>query len=156
LQVMIARPFNHIGPRQGPAYAVSSFARQIALIERGMAPPLIQVGNLEARRDVTDVRDVVEAYTHIMNRGSTGRAYNVCSGRAWRVGDLLDELLHLTSARIDISIDPQRLRPVDGPIVQGDAARIQSELGWTPRIRVEQSLRDTLDYWRDRVVQPTD
>lgn len=151
LDVMVARPFNHIGPRQEPGFAISSFARQIACIESGLAPPVLQVGNLETRRDITDVRDVADAYVRIMDGGSTGLAYNVCSGRAWRIRDLLDELLSLATVPIAVEIDQARLRPIDVQVVQGDPTRIQTELGWTPRIPVEQTLKDTLDYWRDRI-----
>jgi len=148
LDIVVARPFNHIGPRQAPAFAVSSFARQIARIEAGLAPPEIRVGNLEPRRDLTDVRDVAEAYDLLMSRGESGRAYNVCSGRAWMMRDVLEELLHLSSKQIEVSVDPSRFRPNDLPILQGDATRIRTELRWTPRLRVEQTLRDTLDWWR--------
>jgi GDP-4-dehydro-6-deoxy-D-mannose reductase len=148
LDVVVARPFNHIGPGQQPGFAVSSFARQIARIERGLEPPTIRVGNLEARRDITDVRDVVHAYGRIMGSGLPGRAYNVCSGRSWRIRDLLHELLSLSSASIDVEIEPERFRPNDVPIVQGDGSRIRSEIGWTPAIRVEQTLSDTLEWWR--------
>ena len=151
LDVVVARPFNHIGPGQQPGFAVSSFARQIARIERGLEPPTIRVGNLEARRDITDVRDVVRAYSRIMESGASGRAYNVCSGRSWRFRDLLHELLTLSSASIDVEIDAARFRRNDVPIVQGDGSRIRSELDWTPTIRVEQTLRDTLDWWREEV-----
>jgi GDP-4-dehydro-6-deoxy-D-mannose reductase len=150
LDVIVARPFNHIGPGQQPGFAVSSFARQIARIERGLEPPTIRVGNLEARRDITDVRDVVRAYGRIMESGTTGRAYNVCSGRSWRIRDLLHELLSLSTAHIDVEIDAARFRRNDVPIVQGDGSRIRSELGWTTTIRVEQTLRDTLDWWRQQ------
>jgi GDP-4-dehydro-6-deoxy-D-mannose reductase len=148
LEVVVARPFNHIGPRQEPGYAVSSFARQIARIEVGLDPPELQVGNLEARRDITDVRDVVRAYARVMESAPTGRAYNICSGRAWRMHDLLDELLHLSPATIRVEVDPSRFRPNDVSIVQGDCTRIRSELGWIPTIRVEHTLRDTLAWWR--------
>jgi GDP-4-dehydro-6-deoxy-D-mannose reductase len=151
LDVVVARPFNHIGPRQEPAYAIASFARQIARIERGLDPPTIRVGNLEARRDVTDVRDVADAYVRILEAGTRGRAYNVCSGVAWRVRDLLDRLLALSTTAIGVEIDAARLRPVDVPVVLGDAARLRTELGWTPRIAIEDTLRDTLNYWRARV-----
>lgn len=151
VDVMIARPFNHIGPRQAGAYAVASFARQIASIERGLAAPVLSVGNLETRRDITDVRDVVDAYARIMDGGQPGHAYNVCSGRAWRIRDLLDELLQIAAVPIRVEIDPARLRPMDVPIVQGDATRMRAALGWTPTISVEQTLRDTLDYWRTRI-----
>lgn len=151
LAVLVARPFNHIGPGQGPGFAVSSFARQIALIEQGLAPPVLNVGNLEARRDITDVRDVVDAYARIMDDGVTGRAYNVCSGRAWRISDLLEELLHLAAVPVSVETDPARLRPMDVAVVQGDPGRLRGECGWTPRIRVKQTLRDILDDWRLRV-----
>ena len=151
LDVVIARPFNHIGPGQQPGFAVSSFARQIARIERGLDPPTIRVGNLEARRDITDVRDVVGAYRLIMEGGMAGRAYNVCSGRSWRIRDLLHELLSLSPASIDVEIDAARFRPNDVPIVQGDGNRIRAELNWIPSIRVEQTLRDTLAWWRDEI-----
>jgi GDP-4-dehydro-6-deoxy-D-mannose reductase len=149
--VVVARPFNHIGPRQQPGFAVSSFARQIARIELGIDPPELRVGNLEARRDITDVRDVVRAYVRVMEAGRTGQSYNVCSGRSWRVRDLLHELLHLSSRTIAVEIDPARFRPNDVPIVQGDGSRIRAELQWTPTIRVEQTLHDTLEWWRSEV-----
>lgn len=150
LDVVIARPFNHIGPRQSPAFAVSSFARQIARIEAGLAAPEINVGNLATRRDMTDVRDVTDAYEVLMATGRSGQTYNVCSGSAWRMRDLLDELVQLAKVKVRISIDEQRLRPHDVPVVQGNAARIRTELGWVPRIPIEQTLKDTLDWWRGR------
>ncbi|HEX5215089.1 MAG TPA: GDP-mannose 4,6-dehydratase [Vicinamibacterales bacterium] len=148
LDVVIARPFNHIGPGQSAAFAVSSFARQIARSEAQLAPPVLRVGNLDARRDITDVRDVVDAYDRVMTRGTAGRAYNISSGRAWRIGDLLEELCHLSTIAIRVEIDPEKMRPNDVPVVQGDATRIRAELGWVPQIRVEQTLHDTLDWWR--------
>ena len=112
---------------------------------------MIQVGNLEARRDLTDVRDVVAAYERLMEAAPVGRPYNICSGRAWRVADLLDELRQLSSVSVRIEVDAQRLRPVDVPVIQGDATRIRTELGWMPRIKVEDTLRDTLEWWRGQV-----
>lgn len=151
LDVVVARPFNHAGPRQSPEYVVSSFARQIARIEAGLAPPVIEAGNLEARRDLTDVRDVVAAYERLMEAAPGGRPFNICSGRAWRVADLLDELRHLSSVQVRVEIDVSRLRPSDTPVIQGDATRIRTELGWMPRLSVEDTLRDTLDWWREQV-----
>ena len=151
LDVVLARPFNHAGPRQSPAFAVSSFARQIAWIEAGLTPPVIRTGNLESRRDLTDVRDVVDAYDQLMERAPRGRPYNICSGRAWRIGDLLEELQHQARVAIDVEPDEALMRPVDVTVVQGDATRIRSEIGWTPRLHVEQTLSDTLEWWRREV-----
>jgi len=151
LEIVIARPFNHAGPRQSPAFVVSSFARQIARIEAGLAPPELRVGNLEARRDMTDVRDVVEAYDLLMRSAPVGRPFNICSGRAWQVSDLLDELLHAARVPIRVEEDEELLRPIDVPVVQGDASRIRAELGWAPRIPVEQTLSDTLEWWRAEI-----
>lgn len=151
LDVVIARPFNHAGPRQSSAFVVSSFARQIARIEAGLAPPEILVGNLDSRRDMTDVRDVVEAYDLLMASAPPGRPFNICSGRAWKIRDLLDELLHVARVPISVSVDEARLRPVDVPVMQGDAARIRTELGWAPRIPVERMLSDTLEWWRAEI-----
>jgi len=151
LDIVIARPFNHAGPRQAPAFAVSSFARQIARIEAGLEPADILVGNLDARRDMTDVRDVVEAYNLMMAAAPAGRPFNICSGRAWKVGDLLEELLHSARVAIKVKVDQSRLRPSDVPVIQGDASRIRSELGWKPQIPVEQMLSDTLEWWRGQL-----
>lgn len=148
--VCIARAFNHCGPRQAPVFAASGFARQIADIEAGLAPPAIEVGNLDAKRDLTDVRDTVRAYRLILDRGVPGRPYNVCTGRAIEIGALLDMLL--TRARVPIRIvrDPSRYRPNDLPLVLGDSSRINTELGWRPEIPLDQTLDDLLCYWRDR------
>lgn len=151
LDVVVARPFNHIGPGQSPAFAVPSFARQIARIEAGLEPATIRVGNLDARRDISDVRDVVAAYHQLMASGTSGRAYNICSGRAWRIGDLLEELINLATVPVTVEVDEARFRPNDVPVVQGDASRIQSELGWMTKIPVEQTLKDTLEWWRSEV-----
>ena len=151
LDVVVARPFNQIGPRQSAAFALSSFARQIARIEAGLEPAELSVGNLEARRDIIDVRDVVTAYERLMARGVAGRAYNICSGRAWRIHDLLDRLLGASTTRVRVNIDPGRLRPTDVPLVHGSAERIRQEVGWGPTIPIEQSLGDMLDWWRDAV-----
>jgi GDP-4-dehydro-6-deoxy-D-mannose reductase len=151
LDIVVARPFNHAGPRQSPAFAVPSFARQIAWIEAGLIPPAIRTGNLETRRDLTDVRDVVDAYDRLMDDAPRARPYNICSGRAWRIGDLLEELLHLSPAAIAVEPDPALMRPADVPVVQGDASRIRAELGWAPQLPIEQMLADTLDWWRREV-----
>jgi GDP-4-dehydro-6-deoxy-D-mannose reductase len=146
--VFVARPFNHAGPRQAPSYSTSSFARQIADIEAGRSAPVLRVGNLDSRRDITDVRDTVRAYVAIVERGQPGRPYNVCSGRAYRVRDLLDALVGLSRVPIAIEVDPARLRPSDNPVIAGDRSRITAETGWMPGVPVEQTLGDLLNYWR--------
>jgi GDP-4-dehydro-6-deoxy-D-mannose reductase len=147
--VHIARPFNHFGPRQSPTFAGSGFARTIAMIEAGRIRPEIQVGNLEPLRDLTDVRDTVRAYQLILERGTPGRPYNVCSGSPIRIGHLLDMMLRRARVSIRVVVDPERYRPNDSPVVQGNPARIQEELGWTPKIPVEQTVDDLLAFWRE-------
>jgi GDP-4-dehydro-6-deoxy-D-mannose reductase len=144
----IARPFNHSGPRQDPWFVASGFARRIADIEAGRWPPEIQVGNLEAERDLTDVRDTVRAYALILDRGAAGRPYNVCTGHAVPIRHLLDLLLARARVPIRIVVDPARYRPNDQRLVVGDPSRIREELGWTPVIPLEQTLDDLLEHWR--------
>ena len=152
--VFLARAFNHAGPRQSPAYVTSSFARQIAEIEAGAGEPVLQVGNLDARRDVTDVRDTVRAYRMLVASGRPSRPYNVCSGRGYQIGDLLDALLGLARTKIRVQIDPARLRPADSAAVIGDPSRIASDVGWRPEIPIDRTLKDLLDDWRLRVAAP--
>jgi GDP-4-dehydro-6-deoxy-D-mannose reductase len=150
LHVTIARAFNHMGPRQDPFFAASGFARRIADIEAGRWEPEIAVGNLDARRDLTDVRDTVRAYRLILERGTPGRPYNVCSGRAITIRELLDRLLSRARVPIRIRVDAARLRPNDVPLLLGDPTRIQTELGWQPEISLDRTLDDLLDDWRNR------
>jgi GDP-4-dehydro-6-deoxy-D-mannose reductase len=152
--VYLPRPFNHAGPRQSPTYVTSSFAQQIAEIEAGAREPLLRVGNLDARRDITDVRDTVRAYRMLVEAGRPRRPYNVCSGQAHRVGDLLTTLLGMSRTAIEVAVDETRLRPSDNPIVLGDPSRIREEVGWEPRLGIERTLADLLDYWRRRVAAP--
>ena len=151
VHVVIARAFNHFGPRQDPAFSTSGFARQIAAIEAGLQPPEIAVGNLDARRDLTDVRDTVRAYRAIAERGLAGRAYNVCSGHAVAIGEVLDILVARARVPIRVHVDPARLRPHDVPLLLGDPSRLRTELGWTPTVPLEQTLDDILQYWRREV-----
>jgi len=148
---IVARPFNHAGPRQSDAYVTSSFARQIAEAEAGLREPVLHVGNLESRRDITDVRDTVQAYVLLVERGQPERPYNVCSGRAYVVKDLLDMLIGMSPAALRLQSDPDRVRPSDNPIVLGNNSRIRQEAGWAPAIPIEQTLADLLDYWRLKV-----
>jgi GDP-4-dehydro-6-deoxy-D-mannose reductase len=147
LNAVVARPFNHTGARQTPSFAVSAFAQQIARIEAGRGEPVLRVGNLDAERDITDVRDVVDAYKLLAADGETGVPYNVCSGRAWRIGDLLDKLLQRARVKVRVEIDPARLRPNELPRLVGDNSRLCA-LGWTPSIPIESTLDDVLQYWR--------
>jgi GDP-4-dehydro-6-deoxy-D-mannose reductase len=148
LGVTIARAFNHLGPRQDPQFVASGFARRIADIERGLWEPEISVGNLDARRDLTDVRDTVRAYTLILERGTPGRPYNVCSGHAITIRQLLDLLLARARVPVTVKVDPARYRPNDTPLLVGDPSRLRHELGWTAQIPLEQTLDDLLEYWR--------
>lgn len=152
--VVVTRSFNHAGPRQSDAYATSSFARQIAEIERGTRSPVIRVGNLDARRDISDVRDTVRAYRALMTCGRGGLACNVCRGEAYRIGDLLDALLAMSAVRIAVERDPERMRPSDNPIVLGDRSRLSELTGYAPTIPIERTLADLLEFWRRQAGPP--
>jgi GDP-4-dehydro-6-deoxy-D-mannose reductase len=153
MRVVLTRTFHHTGPGRGEAFAESSFARQVAEIEAGLRPPVLKVGNLDAVRDFSDVRDVVRAYWMLLERGEGGTAYNVCSGQGRRIRDLLDLLLAASTARVDVQVDPARLRPSDVPVQVGDASRLRAATGWEPRIPLERTLFDLLDDWRARVAR---
>lgn len=148
LDVLIARPFPHIGPGQSDTFALPSFARQIAEIEAGIRPPVVMVGNLEARRDFLDVRDVARAYRLLGEKGSRGEAYNICTGQARSVGQALETMLGFSESTIKIEQDPKRLRPSDTPLLLGDNSKLAAETGWAPEHEVEASLGDLLDHWR--------
>ena len=149
--VLITRSFNPLGPGQDPSYVASGFAEQIARIETCGTKPVIRTGNLDARRDLTDVRDTVRAYRLIMESGQSGRIYNVCSGRTYVIRDVLERLLLQTQAEIRIESDPERWRPQDNPLLLGDPKRLKDELGWTPSISLDHTLNDLLNYWRKRI-----
>ena len=155
LPVVIARSFNHIGPRQSPSFSSASFARQIALAEAGRAPRELRAGNLDPRRDLTDVRDIAAAYRRLIEGGVPGRVYNVCSGRAVRVGEVLEGLVSLARVPVAVRVDEALLRPHDAPLVLGDPRRIREEVGWEPRLALGDTLRDLLDYWRGEVARPS-
>ena len=146
--VTIARPFNHIGPRQDPTFAASGFAKQIAEIEAGRRAPEVVVGNLDARCDTLDVRDTVRAYRTIIDRGDPGRSYNVSSGTAIAVGDVLDMLITRARVPVRIRVHQDRFQPNDLPLLLGDSTRLRNELGWQPMIPLAQTLDDLLEYWR--------
>ncbi len=153
LPIMRARPFNHIGPGQNARFVAPAFALQIAKIEAGEGEAVIYVGNLTAKRDFTDVRDIVRAYHLIAARGKAGEAYNIASGLAHSIESLLGTLLALTDIDIEVRIDPARLRPVDVPEIRGDAGKLREDTGWRPRLSFETTLRDVLADCRRRVQQ---
>lgn len=146
------RAFNHTGPRRGDVFVTSNFARQVALIEKGLQEPVVKVGNLEAQRDYTDVRDMVRAYWLCLDGGcEPGEVYNICSGNCLRIQHVLDHLLSLSTVKVKTEVDPSRLRPSDVPILMGNCDRFTQATGWKAEIPIEQTLADLLDYWRSRV-----
>lgn len=147
LPIIRVRPFNHIGPRQSPAFVVSAFAKQIAEIEKNEVDPVIYVGNLDAKRDFTDVRDIVKAYRIAMENGKTGEVYNVGRGESFSIKSILDKLISLSSVEMRVEEDPSRLRPSDVPDLVSNSTKIK-ELGWDVTIDLEDTLQNTLDYWR--------
>jgi GDP-4-dehydro-6-deoxy-D-mannose reductase len=152
LPVIRSRAFNHEGPRRGEAFVTSSFARQIVEIEARLREPVIRVGNLKARRDFSDVRDIVRGYWRLLEEGRPGEVYNLCSGRAWSIQAILDFLLREAGVgQIAIRQDPALMRPVDVPVLVGDARKILRAVGWRAEIPFEQTLRDMLAYWRAQV-----
>lgn len=151
LKVIRTRGFNHTGPRRGDVFVTSNFAKQVASIEAGLREPVIRVGNLDAIRDFTDVRDTVRAYWLAVTKGRPGEVYNICSGQGITIRELLDRLIALAGIDVTIETDPDRLRPSDVEILLGDHSKFTADTGWEPEIPFDQTLRDTLDYWRDRV-----
>ena len=150
IPVLLARSFNHVGPRQTPAYVAPSIARQIAAIERGELPPVLKMGNMDPERDVMDVRDTVRAYRAMMDGAEAGVPYNVCGGRAIRIGDLVDLFRSRAKTAVAIELDPARLRPSDVPRLWGSHARLSQATDWKPSIPLEQTVEDLLDWWRSQ------
>lgn len=151
LPIMRARAFNHIGPGQNPRFVAPAFATQIAKIEVNQQEPFIYVGNIEAQRDFTDVRDIVRAYQLITEKGQPGQAYNVASGKAYSIQYLLDTLLSYSDIEIEVRVDEDRLRPVDVPVILGDYSQLNHDTGWKPTIPFEGTLKDVLDDCRQRI-----
>lgn len=154
MEIIRVRPFNHIGPSQKGGFVAADFASQIAEIEAGQREPVMAVGNLTAERDFTDVRDVVRAYWLLLDRGTPGEAYNVCSGTSRSIQSLLDTLLSFTSVPIEVRQDPARMRPSDVPRRVGDAGKLRAATGWQPTIPFEQTLLDILNDWRQSLGVP--
>ncbi|MCJ7680881.1 MAG: GDP-mannose 4,6-dehydratase [Candidatus Aminicenantes bacterium] len=151
LETVRTRGFNHTGPRRGEVFICSNFARQIAVIEKGKAAPVIKVGNLEAKRDFTDVRDIVRAYWLSLEKGEAGDVYNIGTGTSYRMQEVLDLLLEMSRVTVSVEVDPKRLRPSDVPILLSDSSKFRKLTGWKPEIPFKQTLQDLLDYWRERV-----
>jgi GDP-4-dehydro-6-deoxy-D-mannose reductase len=148
LDIVRVRPFTHIGPRQNERFVTAAFARQIARIERGLQTPVMQVGNLSACRDFSDVRDIVRAYALLAQYGEAGEVYNVGSGQAVMIRDMLDMLLAESSAMIEIQTNPSLMRPIDIPLVSCNAEKIRARTGWAPSFTIQQTLSDILASWR--------
>ncbi len=153
LDIMMVRAFNHIGPNQAPMFVVADFCKQVADIEAGRQEPVIRVGNLSAKRDFTDVRDVVRAYALLVQKGNPGETYNVGSGHAVSIDDILHRILALSDKPIRIEVDERKLRPVDVPIIEADTSKLHEATGWQKIIPLEQTLRETLNYWRTKVLE---
>ncbi len=149
LDVFVARPFNHIGPRQSPGFVVSDLAKRIVEAQRTGAR-VLEMGNPTPRRDLTDVRDVVRAYRLLVERGVAGETYNVCSGHDVVIGELARRLIELSGASLELSTDAVSARPVDVPVLRGDPSKLRAATGWVPEIRLDETLNDVLAYWREQ------
>jgi GDP-4-dehydro-6-deoxy-D-mannose reductase len=152
LFIVISRSFNHTGPEQTDTFVIPSFAKQIALIEKSKQK-VINVGNLGAVRDFSDVRDVVRAYYMLLKKGNKGEKYNVCSGKGYVLKDILKKLTYISGADILIEKDTERMRAADIPALVGDNTRIRETTGWKPEIDIDETLRDVLEYWRKEIVR---
>jgi len=150
MDVVRTRGFNHTGPRRPPVFVCSDFAKQVVDIERGRKDPVIHVGNLEAKRDFTDVRDMVRAYFLALEKGTSGEVYNICSEKSWKIREVLDMLIAKSKKDIEVRVDEARLRPSDVPLLLGDCSRFRKDTGWKPMIPFERTLEDILDFWRER------
>jgi GDP-4-dehydro-6-deoxy-D-mannose reductase len=151
MNIIRVRPFNHIGPRQSPQFVVSSFAKQIAEIEKNKDIHEMKVGNLKTKRDFVDVRDVVKAYELLLEKGKIGDVYNIASGHTYIISDILKKLISFSQAKITVHEDEELLRPVDISEVAVDIGKIKKDIDWSPTIDIETSLQDVLNYWRERV-----
>lgn len=151
MRIIRTRGFNHTGPRRGEVFAESTFAKQIAEIEKGKKDPVVSVGNLDAIRDYTDVRDMVRAYFLAVQKCEPGEAYNIATGKGWKIADVLNLLLSMSKVKIEVRPDPERMRPSDVEVLVGDASKFQKLTGWKPEVPFEKTMEDLLNYWRERV-----
>jgi len=150
VQTIRARAFNHTGPRQGMGFVVPDFASQIAKIEARILPPVMKVGHLSSKRDISDVRDIVRGYQLLMKKGKAGEVYNICSGKASSIKNVLKTLLSLSKSKIKVKTDEKKSRPAEIFVLTGDNSKIKRTTGWKPRISIETTLEDTLNFWRRR------
>lgn len=153
MKVIRTRGFNHTGPRRGQVFVTSNFCYQVASIEAGIQEPVIRVGNLDAIRDFTDVRDMVRAYWLGVTKGKPGEVYNIANGSGISIRDLLDKIIGLAQVEVRTEVDPARLRPSDVEILVGDSSKFRADTGWEPRIPFDQTVQDLLNYWRDRIAR---
>jgi GDP-4-dehydro-6-deoxy-D-mannose reductase len=151
LPIIRVRPFNHIGPRQSPKFVCSDFAWQIARIEQGIQEPFIEVGNLDSKRDFTDVRDMVRAYGMLIEKGKAGEVYHVASEQAVSIEEILKTLIGMSPVPIEVRTNPTKLRRSDTPLQIGDCSKLKGETGWAPEIPLKQTLEDILNYWRKEI-----
>nr|MBP3599191.1 GDP-mannose 4,6-dehydratase [Eubacterium sp.] len=151
LNLIMVRAFNHVGPRQSPQFVVADFCKQVVEVEKGLREPVIHVGNLKAKRDFTDVRDVVAAYECLVRQGKAGETYNVGAGNAYEIQEILDKIIALSGKDIKVEVEKERLRPIDVPIISADITKITEQTDWERKISLEQTLIDTLDYWRENI-----
>ena len=149
--VIRTRAFNHTGPRRGDVFVTSNFAKQLAEIKKGKREPVMMVGNLEAKRDFSDVRDVVRAYQLAVSKGTPGEVYNICSGKGRTIQEVLDLLLEISALDVTVKQDPSRMRPSDVMVLEGSHDKITKELGWQPSIPFQQTLKDLYEFWLERV-----
>lgn len=151
MDIVMVRAFNHVGPGQAPQFVVSDFCKQAAEIALGKREAKMQVGNLSAERDFTDVRDVVRAYSTLAKSGKAGETYNIGSGRAIAIQSILDEIVQQSGVEIQVTVDPNKLRPVEIPTIQADIQKITADTDWKPKISLKQTIAETLAYWKERV-----
>lgn len=151
MNLLMVRAFNHIGLGQAPTFVVSDFCKQVAEIEKGIREPVMKVGNLSSKRDFTDVRDVVRAYVALSQKGVAGETYNVGSGNAQEIRQILELIVSMSNKNIKVEIDINKIRPVDVPIIEADIEKINRLTGWKPQIPLQRTILETLNYWRERV-----
>ena len=155
MDVIMTRAFNHIGKSQMPGFVIPDFCKQVAEIEIKGLDPVIKVGNLSSMRDFTDVRDVVRAYALLMEHGKSGETYNIGSGRSVKIQWILDTILSFSDTEIRVEQDPARMRPSDVPVIEADISKLKAATGWEPEYRIEDTIREALDHWREKVKEET-